>query len=222
MSLKSLIKAQVQEVLESETEYEWEPTDSGDADECQGFISIDIPHEFNTPENTVETMMDIVLTQVTKQSQGRINVTDYEVNHKDTLEGMGDEEHFIQFTLTIVRNNDCDNQCWNCHRGLGEDVPIECLVNPEGNDETMCAECWESNETGFRNTGWTHSDDDEREFTRKTCHICEERVSCGNYVYNGRFLCEDCVANHIKCGFCNARGVDKLDDNGYWIHEECA
>lgn len=56
--------------------------------------------------------------------------------------------------------------------------------------------------------------------TRHDCVQCKTETSCGLKNNNKEFICEDCLSD-VKCAHCNARGVDKQDDEGYWVHEDC-
>lgn len=58
----------------------------------------------------------------------------------------------------MANYNQYESKCWNCECVLGEDVSIECVINPDGEEETMCSDCWFSGESEFREEGWSTQD----------------------------------------------------------------
>jgi hypothetical protein len=63
----------------------------------------------------------------------------------------------------MSETNQYECLCEECKCVLSEDVAIQCLVNADGDEMTLCDDCWQWHEADWRADGWKLNDEEEDE-----------------------------------------------------------
>jgi hypothetical protein len=111
------------------------------------------------------------LRRIGEEPQGRVYFNKertefiFHIVFGDTEEEMKEFDEFIG--VGPFPNKMTDSQyetlCKNCDLMLDEDVAIECCVNANGDEMTLCSNCWYDHETEWKKEGWrtTTMEDEE-------------------------------------------------------------
>lgn len=91
---------------------------------------------------------------------------------------------------------DEEDKCHECDCVLHDGVPIQCIEHVDGEERTLCNDCWEEVEEQARADGWRINDEDE-DFPRE-CEECHDSFTPSWVSNRYDAVCNDCVCEHGK------------------------
>lgn len=80
-----------------------------------------------------------------------------------------------------------DNCCDCCEEHLSETTHIQCLENNDGEEMTICQECWDDNEDEMRKEGWVPNDEPQQ-----FCQVCGIMQPNCTQCADGKWICSGC------------------------------